>query len=185
MDFIKKRDFSYPEMVSIAVKKCIEVGGKEMREGYYNTRMDNQGNISRVYVEDTRLEFIESVEQLKAVLEREFDNDAKKNIKSHYDSLKKIFNVHYEMEKKEWNSLSYKEKIKRTEKGRSFKEGTLIPNSFCYNSFLADKVKVMRGVLSELLKLTKRFGDFKTEVYGEEKDEIADGDDNFESMGEE
>ena len=161
----KGRSFSYSEIVAMAMRRCIESGSKEMKEGYYNRKVDNKGNLTYVYVPDSRLEFIESVETLKMVLIREFDVEANKNINKLYGILRETFKAYCKLEEDEWNKLPKQVKIERQRKGMVFRKNILMQESFYYNSFLEEKVKIMRLIFSELIKLVKRRDDFREEIF--------------------
>ena len=66
-EYSNKSDFSKAEKVAGQVERCNQIRSKEMKEGYYNT--DKLGN--RVYVPDSRKEWISSVIALKNLLRPE------------------------------------------------------------------------------------------------------------------
>ena len=66
-EYSPKSDFSKGEVVRNQVAKCCEIRSKEMKEGYFN--YDKMGN--RIYVPDTRREFISAVKALRALLSPE------------------------------------------------------------------------------------------------------------------
>jgi len=70
-DYNSKSDFSKAEIVRQQVSRVNEVRSKEMREGYYN--FDRLGN--KVYVPDTRKEFISAIKALRTLLEPEVKRD--------------------------------------------------------------------------------------------------------------
>jgi len=161
----QNRSFSHSEIVMRSVGKCIEAGSKEMREGYYNTKRDRLGNSINIYNMDTRLEFIESIETLKMVLARDYDEDMEKQLKVLDEGLNKCFNDLCNKEKADWNTLNYIEKEKLKKDGYRFIEGIIQDKSFYYNYYLEKKVEVYRKIFSELSKLIKRLDDYQEELY--------------------
>lgn len=75
----EKKEYSHEQLVMRSTMKCLDAGSKEMVEGYFNEKLDKAGNLIRVYVEDTRNVFIQSVKILLKVME--FDLDKEANIK--------------------------------------------------------------------------------------------------------
>lgn len=70
-----KTDFSYPQLVMRAIEDCRIKRAVEMKEGYFNDKLDKQGNIRREWIPDTRKIFISSVDGLKDLLAPEIKND--------------------------------------------------------------------------------------------------------------
>lgn len=72
-EYSSKSDFSKANLASVQVLKVQELRSKEMREGYFN--YDRVGN--KVYVPDSRKEFISSVQALKLLLNPEIIRNIK------------------------------------------------------------------------------------------------------------
>lgn len=93
-EYSPKSEFSKPKLVELAVQKCIELRGKEMRRGYFNIQKDKDGQEVKTWVTDTRKEYISSVEALQSLLAPECRRD--ENYSKHYSEFnnmkKKIFN---------------------------------------------------------------------------------------------
>lgn len=70
-----KTDFSYPALVMRAINDCIIKRAVEMKEGYFNDKLDKQGNVRREWIPDTRKVFIASVEALKSLFSPEIKKD--------------------------------------------------------------------------------------------------------------
>jgi hypothetical protein len=157
--------YNYPTLVMDALKKCSDAGAKEMRSGYWNTKRDRVGNLMNVYVPDARFEFIECVENLKMVVSRDFDEDVEKALVKIKEALDKLFKDYCGYEEIYWNSLPELVKKEKVMKGIIFIKGRLSTNSFYYDEYLNEKVKVMRGVFEEISKLAKRNGDYQEELF--------------------
>jgi len=72
-EYDSKSDYSKAEVTRNQVSKVKEVRSKEMKEGYYNT--DKLGN--KIYIPDSRKEFISAVIALRDLLEPEILRDSK------------------------------------------------------------------------------------------------------------
>jgi hypothetical protein len=70
-EYNSKSDFSKAEIARQQASRVNEIRSKEMREGYYNS--DKFGN--RIYIPDTRKEFISAVKALRTLLEPEVRRD--------------------------------------------------------------------------------------------------------------
>lgn len=160
-----KSGFSYPDLVAFATRKCIENGTKEMMEGYFNLKTDKLGNTMKIWVPDTRLQFIESVETLKMLLEREYDNETIKKMDKLNLKLEETFSTHYNLYKNEYNSQPAVVRVHLKKKGIFFREGVLPQKSEQYTDYLNEKVSIYREIFSTLYKLLKELNDFKEETF--------------------
>lgn len=100
-EYSPKSDFSKAKVVEDAIRKCIEARGKEMKAGYYNTKLTKEGDPIRMWVEDSRQIFIGTVIALRTLLFPEIKTDT-----TCKESLKKID----EKKKQILDKYSYKEK---------------------------------------------------------------------------
>jgi hypothetical protein len=70
-EYSKKAEYSKPQSVQEAVRGVVIARAKEMREGYWNCSVLQNGMEKKVYIGDTRKEFIGSVLALKSILSPE------------------------------------------------------------------------------------------------------------------
>lgn len=166
----KGEAFSHSQLVMIALKKCIEAGSMEMREGYYNKKTDRFGNTSVTYIPDTRLTFIETVESAIMIMADDIEvtdneKEAEENIKEIMENLIEKKENYQEMEEKEWNDANHDLKKHWQREGKMFVPGVLTQFFPYYNYYIMDKVQAYRKIVAELKKLTKRCDYYKEEFY--------------------
>jgi hypothetical protein len=118
-EYSAKSDFSKAKIVYEAMQKCILARGKEMKAGYYNHKVSNDGSIMKIWVEDSRQVFIGSVEVLRGLLSPEIKNEEEYNsaIKKYYEhknAIKEIYKYHEKMPENDQGKVL----LKKT--GRSF-----------------------------------------------------------------
>ncbi len=91
-EYSSKSDFSKAKIIYEAMQKCIEARGKEMKSGYFNNKISNDGSITKIWIEDTRQVFVGTVEILRGLLSPEIKNTPKYKevIKKYYDRKKEI-----------------------------------------------------------------------------------------------
>ncbi len=152
----KNEQFSHQILVMSSMKKCIDAGSKEMRSGWVNQKIDSQGNVIMQYIEDTRMQFIETVETCECIMICDFDGEARKNIKELKASLKKKYKSLCELEEADWINLNVRSKHERVAQGIILMKGYLSKNLPFYQEYLGASVKVHRNILKELTKLTDR-----------------------------
>lgn len=70
-----KSEFKRPVLASEAVRACRESRAREMKKGFWNTKLDKEGNAIRTWQEDQRRVFINSVIALENLLAAEADKD--------------------------------------------------------------------------------------------------------------
>ena len=92
-EYSSKSDFSKALIVADTMKRVLECRAKEMKKGYYNTTVSNDGNEIKTWIPDSRKEFISSVNALKLFLAPEIyrSENAKKYIESFDTDEKKLF----------------------------------------------------------------------------------------------
>jgi len=117
IEYTKKSEFSKAKVVEDAIRKVEECRSQEMKEGYYNYSISPNGDMKKVYIPDSRKEFIGAVESLISILTPEIRRS---------NEMVKVL----EYFKKNKQELFDKYAIKRIFKnGNGLKEGeSYIPN---------------------------------------------------------
>lgn len=98
-----KSEFKKALLAMEAVRKCIESRGNEMKQGFWNTKIDKMGNPIKTWIEDQRKVYINSVIALESFLSAECLNDEKYQdfIKEIKEEIKNVFDKYnytiYEM----------------------------------------------------------------------------------------
>ncbi len=118
-EYSAKSDFSKAKIIYEAMQKCILARGKEMKAGYYNHKISNDGSIMKIWVEDSRQVFIGSVEVLRGLLSPEIKNEEEYNstIKTYYEHKSNIKNIYIYKERMPEN---FGGKVLLKETGRKF-----------------------------------------------------------------
>ncbi len=114
-EYSSKSDFSKAKIVYEAMQKCIESRGKEMKAGYYNNKISNDGSILKMWVEDSRQVFIGTVEVLRGLLSPEIKNKSK---------YKDAITTYYNRKKTIKEKFIYKEKLPEHKDGKIFLKET-------------------------------------------------------------
>jgi len=168
----KDKAFSHQLLVMAAMRRALDSGNKEMRQGYWNEKADRFGNKIRTYIPDTRLEFINSVEMVEINMagDLHFDNDEdpnakdiKKNIQSAKDHLEEVYKDLCELEKKDFDEAPPVLKKQRVSKGLYHREGSLNKNYHYYQEYIEEQVQAAKDILKELVKLTHVLGFYQQE----------------------
>jgi hypothetical protein len=157
--------FSHSQLVMISMKRCIEAGSKEMREGYVNEKADKYGNMIRTNVPDTRKEFIESVETLMMVMADDIDQEAKNRIGTIKNRLNRSYNKFCKYEKEEWKNAHINIKEIWQKQGISQRDGMLHRGFPYYVEYIMEKVKAYRRLFAQLKKLTQRKDYYREEEF--------------------
>jgi len=161
--------FSHAQLVMRALSKCLIAGSKEMCAGYFNTKTDKFGNQIRVYVEDTRHAFIESVKSAMMMMSCDMDEESTINIygsKGIKGNLKSSFEKLCEQEKNDIEIAPPNLKKLRITNGIYFREGCLNKNLQYYQEFMEVEVDAYRDIVCELVNLSSRKDFFVGEDVG-------------------
>jgi hypothetical protein len=166
-DYTHKKDepYSHSSLVMSVLKKAIDNGSKEMRDGYWNTKFDRFGNAHKVWIPDSRQEFIETVDSLIMIQERDFDDAAKKKIKEIKEELDEKYKKYCELEAEEWKRFDVRRKQQLSLNGSYFREGMLSEDLPYRFEYIRDKVAASRKIVSEVQQLIKRMFDYAEEMF--------------------
>lgn len=158
--YTKEDSFSHPALAQKAYYNCIAAGSVEMIKGFWETKMDRQGNQMRSYHPDTRQVYISCVETLKNILISDLDDDARKKIMGMYKYIKTIHTQLIAEEEKWFNKLNFAEKNKI-----QHIYGFLNQEGIYYHQLVNVKVEVYRRIFEELELLLKRTKYLKKKVF--------------------
>ena len=106
-EYSPKSEFSKPKLVEQTVLKCVESRSQEQREGYFNYKLDSQGNpIAKIWVPDSRKVYDSHIMALRNLLSPEIKNNKKyQKVEGEIaEEKKKLFERHgYKVRKQEWD----------------------------------------------------------------------------------
>ena len=142
--------FSHSQLVMFAARECIKAGCEEMKEGYIDIKRDKFGNMIKITYPDTRQRFIETIETLKMVTSRDFDDGVKKKIESIELDLEKKYKEFCEYEKKEWITAHPQQKLSWNKERKFYREGVLSQHFNYYTEYLMEKVIAYRKIFAEI-----------------------------------
>ena len=143
----------------------MECRSKEMRDGYYNTKFDKFGNAHRVWIPDSRQEFIESVGSLMMIQKRDFDSTINGKLNKIRQNLDKKYKSYCQKEKEHWETLDYSIIKEYNSKGTYLMEGLLSERYLpYYKMYVRDKVDAYTKIVSLIQQLIKRLGDYQEET---------------------
>ena len=156
----KDQGFSHQTLVMHALKFCFECGAREMRTGWFNEKIDANGSVTRTYIDDTRLKFIESVNSALSIMHCDIDPKAKKRITF---LKKKIVEKQQELLKKQ-NIWARNEAIARpgTIRSLNMPKERLSREHEWWQSFVDYQVTICRHILDALSDLSKRLGFYES-----------------------
>jgi hypothetical protein len=161
----EEQAFSHQALVMTSIKRCLELGSKEMREGWWDEKVDRMGNVRRIYNEDTRKAFIESVKSLLMVVECDFDEEAKTKIEEQKRLLKIKKEYWLNQEWIWWCSLNPLQKQQCLKEGKNVSKGFFNKKLDFDNYFFEDELMCYRTICTEVNNLSMRL-DFYAGVGG-------------------
>lgn len=171
------QQFNHSALVMSAMRKCLDLGSKELREGWWEEKVDKLGNVHRTYHEDTRKAFIESVRCLMMIMSCDFDDEEeikkkkekmKDKDKKYIPPTERIYQLLTEIKTKEeywkneewtwWNSLTPPQQKKLFSEGKSVTKGYFNKRLEFDNYFYEDETRIYREIFSECNKQTYEVG---------------------------
>jgi len=158
--------FSHQALVMECMRKCIETGSHEMRPGWFNEKVDNHGNTTRSYIEDTRKKFISSIKMLKAQMSCDIDTEAEKEIDRFEKELGEEKQKLLHDQTKWWNALTPKYRQIAAARGEEVKTNLAFNQDMVwFQHWVEEEVACYRAILESLVILTKRLDFYEAEVY--------------------
>jgi len=161
----KETAYSHSTLVMSALRKVMENRSKEMRDGYWNTKFDKFGNAHKVWIPDSRQEFIESVESLIMIQKRDFDGNINGKLNKIRQKLNKKYEVYCKEEEKHWEELDHPITKEFNLQGTYFMKGMLSERNLpYYKMYVRDKVDAYLKIVSLIQQLIKRLKDYTEEI---------------------
>lgn len=156
--------FSHQQQVSKIINKVIDLGSKEMKPGFVQSKIDLQGNLVRTIIEDSRKAFIEGVKTCITIMVCDLDTDAIKDISDIEKEIEEKKEELLKSEQDEWKLFNQGQKRILTEKGLGTKKGLFNIEKQYYQKNIECEVDYYRKIFMELILMTKRLGFYKAEV---------------------
>ena len=160
--------YSHQELVMFILRKCLVNGSVELKEGFWNTKIDKFGNAIRTYEADTRKMFIESVRSLMMTTHRDWKSSEKykKLIEDKVIELKKRKEYWLNQELKWWSSLNLLQKTEMNKQGKGVQEGFFNKNNEFDNYYFDEETQVYRDIYSLICDFIKdEMKDYEGEDY--------------------
>lgn len=158
----KLQVFNHQTLVMTILMKASDAGSHELREGWFNEKIDDRGNVIRTYIEDTRAKFIECVRTAVNVLACDFDNEAKEKIEKIISSLKKIKG---DLKKDQWKWFENLSPKLRTYYYERVHQDFLSVGLQWYLVYKEAEIAHHRMILEELHNLTKRLDFYESQDF--------------------
>lgn len=143
-------------LVMASMRKCIDLGSKEMREGWWDEKIDKYGNLVRLYHEDTRKSFIEAVKSLMNITVADWDDETKKNVSMLLQSVKERKIKWIKAQSTWWHGLNRQQQERMIKQGKEVIDGVFNTKLDFDNYFNQEELDVYREIFSEIVKLTER-----------------------------
>lgn len=157
----KPQTYNHQQLIMKAMNKVLEAGAKELREGWWEEKMDRNGNLLKTYNTDTRKEFISSVKTLLMLMERDYDDEAIKNLNKLFILLNSKKKYWLEQEWLWWTSLNPSQQSQLAKEGKAVSKGFFNQKLNFDNMYFEEEVEIYREIATEINKLIKRLGDYE------------------------
>ena len=161
----KDNGFSHQQLIMKTMSKALENAAKEMMMGWFETKQDKNGNVTRTYHEDTRLSFIQSVEAVLMAIECDLDDISRKEINELMETLEKKKTELLDSEEKEWSYLNPMIKMKLNENGKGFIKGYFNRDKRFSQLFIEEKVRIYGEIMKSISKLTQRLEFYQQQLF--------------------
>jgi len=155
----KQHVFNHQMLVMEVLRRVNEAGSHELRSGWFNEKVDNQGSLTRIYIEDTRKKYVECVKSAMSVMACDYDKKAREKIDKAQGTLKNQKKI---LLNSQWNwYITLPPKPMLEFRGKVIK-GFFNYNMGWYSKFIELEVSAYRNIAKELNNLTKRLDFYKS-----------------------
>jgi hypothetical protein len=163
-----EKKFSHQLLIMQAMDAVFKNGAKDLREGFWNTKIDKNGNAIKTYEEDTRKIFVGSIKGLMMLSHRDYKES--KLYKPLIESKIKEIDVrkrHWMNEEiKWWNVLNPFQKQEMMKQGVN-----IVPGMFCKkldfdNMYLNEEEELFREIATLIYDFIKdEMNDYEGTIY--------------------
>lgn len=161
----KMQVFNHQELVRIAHTKLIESLNCELRDGWFDEKVDRNGNVIRTYVESTREKFFQTLEACECVMACDLDAEAKKNISELRKRLADKKDMLLKEQEKWFYSLSPRIQRETLEKQGPIMNSELNINLMFYGYLIKCKEQIYKEIFKELVMQTSRLDFYQVEEF--------------------
>ena len=155
--------FNHQTLVMNAIKRCMELGSVELTEGYWEYKVDKNGNQMKTYHIDARKSFINSVKTLMAITNCDYDTEATNNINAILNKMKARRQHWLDSEWRWWTGLNNLQRQQATREGKASQQGFFNKNNDFDNYYFEEEADLYREIMMYINDLTKRLGYYKSE----------------------
>jgi len=158
----KLQVFNHQILVMESLRKINEAGSHELRPGWFNEKMDRQGNTVRSYVEDTRSKFIECIKTAMMNMECDYDKEAEEYIN---DCIEKLTDEKTKLLNSQWDWFNKLPPNSKAEAQGSVIQGVFNKDLGWYSKYMELEIECYRAIATELHSLTKRLDFYQSEAF--------------------
>jgi hypothetical protein len=163
-NYSEDNKFSHESLIMLQIKKCMDAGSVELIEGWWENKVDKNGNVLKTYHPDTRKVFINCVKTLIGLATRDYEGGAKEKIDTLVKSLDDTKKKWLEMEWKWWTSLSLMQQRQMSSEGKQVVNGYFNKNLDFDNHYFEEETEIYRKIFTEINILTKTLRDFRAKA---------------------
>lgn len=153
----EENKFSHQDLVMEAIRATLINGAKDLHEGFWNTKIDKNGNAIRTYEEDTRKIFIGSIKGLMMITHRDWKDCKEYNDKIETRQKEIVDKKTFWMGQEQvwWNSMSPMQKNQMAKEGKSVNFGFFNKNLDFDNFYFDDEEQIYREIGTLILDFIK------------------------------
>ena len=158
--------FSHQALVMECLRRAGESGSHELRSGWFNVKTNPAtGESIKVYIEDTRAKFIESIKSCKMMMVCDFDEEAEVNVNMFIEELNTEKKQLLTNQTKWFGALARLPRENALSTYGEVVQGAFNSNLPWYQKFKEMEVECYRAIFEELNRLTKRLNFYEAENF--------------------
>lgn len=163
-NYSEDNKFSHEALIMLSIKKCMDAGSVELTEGWWENKIDKNGNVLKTYHPDTRKTYINSVKTLMGLAARDYKPETIKIIKTIMTKLEEKKKFWLAQEVRWWKSLNPMQQRQMAQEGKQVVDGYFNKNLDFDNHYFEDETETYREIFTQINILTGELRDFRAKV---------------------
>lgn len=149
--------FSHQDLIMESLRSILQNGAKDLRKGFWNNKIDRHGNAIKIWEEDTRQIYINSVKNLIMISHRDWkDSPTYKDIITKKIQSIDIRREYWKNEElKWWNSMNNLQKMELTKQNKQVYPGMFNENNDFDDYFMKEEENIYREIATIILDFIK------------------------------
>lgn len=153
----KEKTYNSQQLVMEQLSLCLKNGSVEMIEGWWDEKVNKNGEYTKIYHPDSRRTFIESVKSLMMFVHRDYKDDPKANKRIEDKKIEIKLRKKYWLneELRWWHSLNPAQRQQKANEGKAVNQGMFNKKNDFDNFYFDEELQLYRDIFEIIADFIK------------------------------